>query len=128
MTTTPADKPQVKPFAAFIQETARGKTHTELSDALHDLVAKVTETGKKGSLTYVVTIQPLDKDGAAMQISDEIKLKLPEHDRGTHVGFVDGNGNLQRTDPAQPELPLRTVPGPGDVRPSGVDNDGVITG
>lgn len=129
------DDRQVKPFAAFLQETARGKTHTELSQALHDLVAKVIETGKKGTLTYVVTVQPLDKDGAAMTISDEIKLKLPEHDRGTHIAFVDKNGNLQRTNPDEPELPLVVVETPAkplrrmnDDRPSNVDADGVING
>ncbi len=50
----------------------------ELSEALHQLVARVQDTGRKGALTLVITVEPLPKgDGRALVISDEIKLKLP---------------------------------------------------
>jgi len=103
------DDQQVRPFAAWLQEQARGKTHLELSEALHDLVAKVRDTGKKGTLVLKVTVEPLDHDGDAMKVTDAIELKLPEHDRPASVAFVDHAGNLTRKDPKQPELPLRRV-------------------
>lgn len=123
---TNADKQQVRPFAAVLQELGRGKTHAELSDALHDLVGRVKDTGKKGTLVLKVTVAPLGNDGSAMKVVDEIKLQLPEHDRPGSIAFVDRAGNLTRTDPNQLELPmLRQV---DDDRPANVDADGVIHG
>lgn len=107
------DKPRVRPFADFIREQNRGRTHEELSEAMFDLVAKVEDTGKKGTLTYVVTIEPLKGNEDALTVSDEIKLKLPEHDRGASIFFRGRDGNLQREDPDQPTFDfLREVPAP----------------
>lgn len=100
------DDRQVRPFAAWLQEQARGKSHTELSIALHDLVAKVRETGKKGTLVFKVIVEPLDKEMTALKVSDDIDLRLPQHDRPTSIAYVDRAGNLTRKDPAQLELPV----------------------
>lgn len=103
------DDPEIRPFAAFLQE--RAMTHEELSEGLWDLVARVTETGKKGTLTLVVTVETDKKAGNVLIVSDEIKLKLPEHDRPGAIYWADRNGNLARNDPRQPELDgLRVLP------------------
>jgi hypothetical protein len=95
------DRPDVQDFATWLLQQSNGRSHDELSAGLHDLVAKVVETGKKGSVTYTVTVEPLDKDGDAMKVTDEIKLKLPEHDRKASIFYPDGDGNLSRRDPNQ---------------------------
>lgn len=101
-------------FGSFLLEQARGKTHDELSQALHDLTAKVIETGKKGSLILTLSVGLLDKDPVSgLIITDQIKVKLPEHDRPASVFYPDRHGNLSRRDPNQMSFEdLATLPEP----------------
>jgi hypothetical protein len=104
------DAPRVRPFSDFLLEQAKGHSHVELSEGLRDLVNRVQDTGKKGSITYVVTVEPT-KGTDALTVSDEIKLRLPEHDRDASLFFSDEDGNLVRTDPnAMVFESLREVP------------------
>ena len=91
----------VRPFADWLREQSGGKTHDELSDALRDLTSRVRDTGKKGTVTLTVTVAPLKGDADVMVVSDEIRLKLPEHDRKASLFYPDADGNLTRTDPNQ---------------------------
>lgn len=100
--TTPPPEDKPREFGSFLLEQARGKTHDELSQALHDVTAKVIETGKKGSLTLTLSIGLLDKDPSnGLVITDQIKTKMPEHDRPASVFYPDRHGNLSRRDPGQ---------------------------
>lgn len=111
---TQADVAPVRPFADFLREQAKGHTHEELSEGLRDLVQRVQDTGKKGSVTLVVTVEPMKGGGAALVVSDEIKLKLPEHDRDSSLFWADADNNLIRNDPNQLSFDsLREVPPPG---------------
>jgi hypothetical protein len=49
------EEPQVKPFAAFLQETAAGRTHDELSQGLHDLIEAVNGRSRSSSSTPPAT-------------------------------------------------------------------------
>lgn len=132
MTTTPnridrqektmTDEVTTRPFADFLREQARGSTHDELSEGLQALVARVRDTGKKGSITLKVAVEPLPKsDGSALVITDEITLKLPEHDRESSLFYADDDNNLRRDDPRQMRFEsLREVP-PTVVTDPGVD-------
>ena len=101
--TPPADE-EPREFASFLLEQARGHSHTELSQGLHDLVARVRDTGKKGSITYTVLVEPMKGNSDQLIVKDVIKLRLPEHDRSASIFFADRAGNLQRNDPNQPGL------------------------
>jgi len=116
MTDTPT---VVRPFADWLRDQSRGKTHDELSEGLRDLVAKVIDTGKKGTLTLVITVEPMPKsDGNALVVTDEIKLKLPEFAREASLFFADDDRNLVRSDPRQLAFEsLREVPPPPGVDP-----------
>lgn len=115
-TTIDADDEVVRPFADWLREQSGGKTHEELGDALHDLVARVRDTGKKGSVQLTVTVGPLKGDADVLVVTDEIKLRLPEHDRKASLFYPDANGNLTRSDPQQLTFEsLREVPGVGVV-------------
>ena len=105
---------EARPFSTFLLEQNRGKTHQELSMGLRDLVAKVEDTGKKGSITLTITVEPLKGNEDALQVSDVIKLHLPEHNRGASIFFRGKDGNLQRDDPNQASLfgELRDPPEP----------------
>jgi hypothetical protein len=108
--TAPDDRPQLKPFAQFLQEARKGGLHTELSEDLADLVTKVVDTGKKGSITLKLTVAP-NSDGETVKVVDDIKIAAPKFDAKPTLFFHDAHGNLTRTNPRQPELPLRGVPG-----------------
>lgn len=95
------DGPEPRPFATWLLEQSGGKTHEELSDALYDLVARVRDTGKKGTVSLTVTVGPLKGDVDVLIVSDEIKLRLPEHDRKASLFYPDREGNLTRRDPNQ---------------------------
>jgi len=94
--------PPSKPFAEFLLE--QPKSHNELSDALRELAERVEDTGKKGTLTYIVTIEPAKAPADAYMVSDEIKLKKPEHDRPGALFWADKDHNLLRNDPNQPSF------------------------
>ena len=77
--TTPTEPPEAQDFLVFLAAQAGGGTAAELSDGLAELVRRVADTGKKGS----------------------ISLKLPEYDRTASVYFTDEDGRLHRNDPRQ---------------------------
>ncbi len=102
----------VRPFADWLREQSGGKSHDELSEALLDLVDRVKDTGKTGYLSYTIKVGPMKGDKDVLVLSDEIKLKLPEHDRKASLFYTDRTGNLTRTDPNQPQFEgLREVEG-----------------
>jgi len=98
------ESPVIRPFADWLREQSRGRTHEELSEALWDLISRVDETHKKGSLTLTLYIEPLKADPAMLVVTDEIRLKLPEFDRPGSTAYIDHDGNLTRQNPNQPEL------------------------
>lgn len=113
------DNQHARPFADFLREHGKGRTHDELSEALHTLVARVKDTGKKGSVTLTVSVEPMKKDDRLVVVTDRIKLAIPEHDRPSGVWFVGHDGNLRRDDPDQPTFEaLREVADPdtGEIR------------
>lgn len=107
----------VRPFADWLREQSNGKSHEELSDGLWDLIARVRDTGKKGSITFTVTVAPMTKgDDDTLVVTDEIRLKLPEHDRKASLFYADRLGNLSKSDPRQLTFEsLREVPQHVDV-------------
>ena len=110
------DNPIVRPFAAWLTEQSNGHTHEELGDGLHDLIARVRDTGKKGSITLTVTVAPMKENERMLILTDAIQLKLPEHDRKASIFYADANGNLVRNDPDQLEFNLlKEVPPPAGV-------------
>lgn len=100
------------PFTQFLVEQRQGGLHGDLSESLQQLVAAVEEHGKAGTLTLTIRVTPTSKGASTYFVTDDVKVKKPEADRGASLFFSDGHGNLSRTDPRQPELPLREVPAP----------------
>lgn len=101
----------VRPFADFLREQSKGRTHDELSEALNDLVTAVTDTRRAGTLTLTISVKPLKGTEHGLLVGDVIKTKLPTPDRTESI-FYAHDGNLQRTDPNQPEISgLREVGG-----------------
>ena len=92
-----------RPFDEFIRELAEGATNSELSDGLWDLLQRVQDTGKAGTLSLSIAVG-FDGKGR-IQVKDEVKVRLPEFGRPTTAFFIDNTGNASRRDPNQPEIP-----------------------
>ena len=98
-----------RPFQDLLREHRGGLTHDELSDALHDLVAAVTDEGKAGSLTVTFKVKPMGK-GEGLEVSADIKCKPPVKTPGVSIFFATPENALVREDPRQKNLDLREVP------------------
>ena len=60
-------------------------------------------------ITLKVKIKPEKGMPGMFMLSDEIKSKLPQFDRGASVMFEDANMQLQLEDPRQQKMDLREV-------------------
>lgn len=96
-----AEVVEPKPFATFLLEHARGRSHDELSRKLRDLLEAIEQTGKGGSISYKVSIKPETRADGAVLVTDEIKVSTPSLDRPASIFFVDDGYRLVRNDPRQ---------------------------
>lgn len=95
-------------FIALLQGKTGGVALVQLDEALAELVQRTQETGRKGSLTYKIVVQPNAKKG--VRIDDHLDVKLPKEEAGASFFFVGPAGALLRNDPNQRELELKVVP------------------
>lgn len=96
---------RLKRFTDVLADIRNGDVITDLTDELRELVARVRETGRPGSLTLTLKVKQMSKGvGSALVIEDDIKKKLPVAEKGTTVLFATEDGELQRNDPRQPRL------------------------
>lgn len=98
-----------KAFAVFLQELRDGRAHAELSGGLDELLAKVKETGKGGTLTLKLKIKPAGRgsDVDKVVIADAITVDLPKPERGEDFFWLTENNDLSRNHPKQGSLELR---------------------
>lgn len=98
-----------KAFAVFLQDLRDGRAHSELSGHLSDLISKVKETGKAGSLNVKIKIKPASRGGDVdkVTISDHISVELPAPERGEDFFWVTDDNDLTRNHPRQQSLELR---------------------
>lgn len=116
---------QIKPFAAFLTTTNKGKTHAELSERLHELIGKVLDTGKSGAITLTVKVAAEDADARRLTVTETISVKLPQPDARKSLFFADPTGNLTRQDPLQmsfDDSPVRGVPSETPSTATGTDH------
>lgn len=90
-------------FTEILAELGEGSTLSELSEAFYDVVQRVQETAKAGSVTLSLSVG-FDGQGRLV-VKDEVKHKLPEFSRPETRFFLDKQGNASRRDPNQPTIP-----------------------
>lgn len=105
-----------KPFSEFLHEHNRGAGHQRASESLQALVAAVLDTGKKGSVTVTVSVEPMKGNPDAMLTTIDVKEKLPTNPLRGAVFYADDDGNLSRTDPGQLQLDVKDGPEAPTVR------------
>lgn len=104
------DERVIKPFADWLTQQRKGALNIEAGAALAELVDRIRETDKGGALVLTLKIKP--GKARTLEVTDDVTLKLPEHDREAALWFADEDSNLVRHDPDQMTLPLgpRAVP------------------
>lgn len=94
-----------KRFTDVLQDIRGGDVIHELTDQLRDVVTRVADTGRPGEIILKLKVKPASKGaGATLIIEDDIKVKLPVHEKGTTILYATKDGDLQRNDPRQPQL------------------------
>jgi len=96
-------------FNHVVGQLLNGHTQNELSEHLGDCVAAVRDTGKQATLTLKLTIKPVGRNTGQYEIRDQITHNKPQHDKGMTLLFGTPDDNLQRTDPNQMDLQLKSV-------------------
>lgn len=107
-TSNDSETSQTRPFADILLALNRGRTHTELSVGMQELVAAVEDTGKKGSITLTINISPTKSEGV-LEVTEAVAVKSPTHTRAASLFYADDDHNLVREDPRQMTLELREV-------------------
>lgn len=95
------DEQVIRPFTATLQELDRGKLVTSASEAFHELIAACMDTGKAGSLTLVVKLEPNALYDDRFEVIGTVTTKLPQPQVRKSIMFADKDGNLVRNDPTQ---------------------------
>lgn len=88
-----------KPFNDTLVQLRFGELHSELTDAINEIVHKVASTQKAGKLTLTLAFKA--GKGGQIEIVDEMKVTLPKEEKGSTIMFATPEGNLQRQDPRQ---------------------------
>ena len=97
-------------FVGTLTNLRRGRTLTELSESLAEVVAEVRRTGKPGSLILKVKVTAGGKDDdAVVVLSDEITAKLPKMNTVATIMYANDENQLTRDDPRQQEMKLHAV-------------------
>ena len=95
-----------RPFTGVLQETRKGALHTELSEALAEVVAAVDQNRKAGEVALKITVKPGDGDGVVYFV-DTVTKKVPAPAKPATLFFTDEHGRVTRRPPNQIEMPLR---------------------
>lgn len=89
----------VRPFADVLSEVNKGVVADDAAQKLAELVAAVRETGKPGSMTVTVKIEPFKGNEDIVKVSGQVALKAPKAEMPASIFYPDDSGNLSRNDP-----------------------------
>lgn len=97
-----------RPFSDTLRQIRFGELQDELTEQLNALTTACTKSGRAGELVLKIKLKP--GKGGQVEVLDDLNVKMPKPERGTSIFFATPEGNLQREDPRQMELPeLREV-------------------
>lgn len=96
-------------FTHTVNQLRNGRTQEELSEKLNEVVNACRDTGKVGEITLKIKVYPDKGDTGQYFLKDDVTTKAPKPDRGQTIMFGTPEGNLQRNDPRQGDLPLKEV-------------------
>lgn len=104
-----------RPILETLREIRAGGLLNEASEALAELVQKVSETGKGGEIAIRLKLRLANRGSATMIVDADVKKNIPEPDREVAFFFPTKDGGLSKQDPNQIPLGLRPVSAAGDA-------------
>ncbi len=96
-------------FTNLLQQHRLGGCLDELGQALRTVVDAAVLTGNPGGITLKLVVSPTQS--AAIEIYDEVTIKMPKAEKVGSLFFAGENGVLTRHNPNQLEMKLRSVEG-----------------
>ena len=104
------EEKRTRPFADFLAEHNNGHGHRRASTSLQDVVNAVVETGKKGSVTVTVSVEPMKSaDDGTLMLTVTVAEKIPSEPVKAAIFYADDEGNLTRTDPRQAAFDFQSL-------------------
>lgn len=91
-------------FAVTLVALNKGKTHTDLTEQLRELIKAVTTTKKKGKLTLTLEVKPQHGVEGAVLVTAGVSTTKPKFDQPASIFFATDDGGLVRDDPSQQPL------------------------
>lgn len=96
-------------FTDTLRDIRGGEVLDQLDEQLQELVRAVQSTQAGGQITLTLIVAPMKGSSEAVIVKDAIKLKKPEIKNTGTLMFPTVEGNLQRSNPNQRELPGITL-------------------
>lgn len=111
---------KTRPFVDTLRDVEFGGLLDELSEVQREVVAAVSDTRKAGKI--IIELEYKSEGDGQLAIKSNIKKKVPTYPRGTSIFFITPERNLQRQDPRQQSLELRSVDTPAAPQLKDVGN------
>jgi hypothetical protein len=99
----------IRSAMTILPELRAGQVITELSAAVHDAIAAVSEHNKDAVVTLKITVAPSSKEKLKEPViimRAEVESKLPKEVPDATIFFVDDEGNPTRNANARPQQDL----------------------
>jgi hypothetical protein len=97
----------LRPFIDTLRDVESGVLLDELTDVQREMLDACEKTNKSGEITITLKFKP--EAAGQVSVKAEIKSKPPKLARGTTLFFKTPDGNLDRRDPRQQTLDLKSV-------------------
>lgn len=96
-----------RPIFDVLSQIKGGAAIHDAAKDLNELVRAVKATGKSGTLTIKLTVEPDKADDTVCTIQPDVTLKLPKKARAKAIFYIDDKtGDLTREDPRQTQMKL----------------------
>lgn len=103
----------IRPVTDVLLRAKNGTLIPEASEKMSELVKRVDQTGKPGTLTIKLSVRKGPAGSLAIEATSD--LKLPKEEKIETLMFPTPEGNLLTEDPRQGNLELRQVGGAGEL-------------
>ncbi|MGB3068471.1 MAG: hypothetical protein WBC18_07985 [Ottowia sp.] len=102
-------------FVDTLRDLRSGEVLDQLDEHMQELVRAVQTTQAGGQITLTIIVAPTKGSSEAVVVKDAIKLKKPEIKSAGTLMFPTVEGNLQRSNPNQRDLPGITLASDNDT-------------
>jgi len=111
-----------------LRRLGRGQTLADFAEAIEKASKAARETGKKTAVAFTITFERLVKDpeSAALTLNPTVTTRIPTTERPRTILYLQNDGTLGGSDPAQAELFPRPTSVAGGLTVT-ADADGVVT-